>query len=218
MIWIVDDFYPNPDEIRKKALRLKFIRGISTKDKGTPRAFHPGHRAIPNKQWWWENRIYLRNRWKDIANISVHEFESVKSNCSFNLGFEDKPNRLNWLHSDDGFEPNAQTHMYACVIYLTPNPPPNTGTLLLEGKDGSIYDMDRTIGRGYDKIFKGNYYDCKVSEFYKVHTRVENRYNRLIMYDARLLHAPTDGGFGKTKETARLTQLGFWYGENRLQI
>ena len=78
--------------------------------------------------------------------------------------------------------------------------------------------MDRTIGRGYDKIFKGNYYDCKVSEFYKVHTRVENRYNRLIMYDARLLHAPTDGGFGKTKETARLTQLGFWYGENRLQI
>ena len=30
-----------------------------------------------------------------------------------------------------------------------------------------------------------------------------------------MLHAPQDAGFGNSKETARLTQLGFWHGERR---
>ena len=215
MIWVVDDFYPNPDEIRKKALRLDFWRGLSKKQKA--KIFHPGHRAIPNRQWWWENRIYLRNRWKDIANVQVHDFESMKSSCAFNLGFKEKQNRFNWLHSDAQFEPN--TCMYACVIYLTPNPPPNTGTLLLESASGSIYDETKQgKWKKEDTTFKGNFWDNPVSEEYKVHTRVENRYNRLVMYDARMLHAPEDAGFGDSKETARLTQIGFWYGEDRLQI
>jgi hypothetical protein len=51
-----------------------------------------------------------------------------------------------------------------------------------------------------------------------MHCKVENRYNRLVMYDARMLHAPENAGFGDTKETARLTQIGFWYGEDRVQI
>ena len=69
-----------------------------------------------------------------------------------------------------------------------------------------------------DTVFQGNFFDFPVSERYKVHTRVENRYNRLVMYDARMLHAPEDAGFGNTKETARLTQIGFWYGEDKLQV
>ena len=215
MIWVVDDFYPNPDEIRKKALRLDFYRGLSKK--AIKRIFHPGHRALPNRQWWWENRIYLRNRWKDIANVQVHDFESMISNCAFNLGYEEKKNRFNWLHSDADFEPN--TCMYACVIYLTPNPPPNSGTLLLESPSGSVFD-EKVNGKSKkkDTVFQGNFFDFPVSERYKVHTRVENRYNRLVMYDARMLHAPEEAGFGNTKETARLTQIGFWYGEDKLQV
>lgn len=224
MIWVVDDFYPNPDEVRKRALRLDFWRGLSkVKDpiKKKRQIFHPGHRAIPNRMWWWENRIYLRNRWKDIANVQVHDFESMKACCAFNLGYAEKQNRFNWLHSDDHFRPNDKVSMYACVIYLTPNPPPNTGTLLLENHEGGIWDLrdkKELKWKKPDTIFKGNFFDDEVSKRYKVHTRVENRYNRLVMYDARMLHAPEDAGFGDTKETARLTQLGFWYGEDRLQI
>ena len=34
MIWIVDDFYPNPDEIRNRALMLDYTRGKSTNKLG----------------------------------------------------------------------------------------------------------------------------------------------------------------------------------------
>ena len=145
----------------------------------------------------------------------------MKACCAFNLGYGEKQNRFNWLHSDDHFRPNTRSSMYACVIYLTPNPPPNSGTLLLENPEGGLFDTkDPKIGKWKkpDTVFQGNFFDFPVSKKYKVHTKVENRYNRLIMYDARMLHAPEDAGFGDTKETARLTQLGFWYGEDRLQI
>jgi len=227
MIWVVDDFYPNPDEIRDRALMLEYTRGRSKRpEKPLQHVLHPGHRAIPNRKFWWENRIYLRNRWKEIASVQVTDFESMKSSCAFNLGFNDDENKFNWIHSDGGWYTHQR--MYAVVIYLTPNPPANTGTLLFEGPDGSIYDTQqkRTEKKGkkdwkkYHPQYTGSYWEdpISVNPKWKLHCKVENRYNRLVMYDARMLHAPEDAGFGITKEAARLTQIGFWYGEDRIQI
>jgi len=213
MIWVVDDFYPNPDEIRKRALMLKYVRGRVKKEKGV-QLLHPGHRANQKRHFWWENRIYLRNRWKDIVGKQMLDMESMKCNGSFNLGFAEKQNTFSWIHSDEGKWEDGK-RMYACVIYLTPNPPPNTGTLLFE-HNGSVYDKLQSK----DKTFKHPHFygEYTPHKDWKVHCQVENRYNRLIMYDARMLHAPTNAGFGDTKETARLTQIGFWYGEDKVQI
>ena len=176
MIWIVDDFYPNPDEIRNRALMLDYTRGKSTNKARVSHILHPGHRNNPKREFWWENRIYLRG---------------------------------------------PGPRMYACVIYLTPNPPANTGTLLFEHK-GSIFDEQekKKDKKRYHPQFYGEYWKDPISTnpAWKMHCKVENRYNRLVMYDARMLHAPENAGFGDTKETARLTQIGFWYGEDRVQI
>jgi hypothetical protein len=219
MIWIVDDFYPNPDEIRKRALMLDYTRGKSTNKARVTHIMHPGHRNNPKREFWWENRIYLRNRWKDIAGVQVLDFESMKSSCAFNMGFAEKENTFNWVHSDSGWGPGPR--MYACVLYLTPNPPSNTGTLLFEHK-GSIFDEQekKKDKKRYHPQFYGDYWKDPISTnpAWKLHCKVENRYNRLVMYDARMLHAPENAGFGNTKETARLTQIGFWYGEDRVQI
>ena len=56
MIYIVDDFYPDPDEIRRKALELEYKDG---QRKG--KVNHPGARAYNP---WYDNMIYLRNRWE----------------------------------------------------------------------------------------------------------------------------------------------------------
>ena len=139
MLWVVDNFYPNPDEIRERALQLQFSSGQKPRKQGK-HVMHPGWRHNTNVDpAWHENRIYLRNKWENITGIICTDFEKQKSNCAFNIGFADRENRFNWVISDDTQQPD-DSRMYACVIYLTPNPPQNTGTLLFEHK-GSIYDL-----------------------------------------------------------------------------
>ena len=216
MLWVVDNFYPNPDEIREQALTLDYKSGRDpSKDNHVQ---YPGWRALTKGTYnWHKNRIYLRNRWSEITGKRVVNFEHQSGNCAFNVGFADKENRFNWIHSDDGQDNPEQFKMYACVIYLTPNPPPRTGTLLFE-VEGSIYDEQvktREKYKYYSKI-RGNYWEDPISREsnFKVHTVVGNRYNRCIIYEASMLHAPEDAGFGTTFEDARLTQIGFWYGED----
>ena len=226
MIYVIDDFYPNPDEVREKALELKYKSGISTLPNG--RVNHPGSRATTNHLtgWYHANRIYLRNRWQQIVNEKTTAFTRIGSNCAFNLGLEDKENRFSWIHSDDGMAPQARAKytMWACVIYLSPNPPPRTGTLLFENPNGSIYD-DQMLGHKdemkdkakYYPPIRENYWDNPVAfdKNWKVHLNVANRYNRMVMYNGHMLHAPEDAGYGTTKETGRLTQIGFWFSEQR---
>jgi hypothetical protein len=66
---------------------------------------------------------------------------------------------------------------YAGLVYLTPNPPSNSGT--------SFYDDARNF------LFS-----------------VENVFNRMIFYNARNMHGPTDL-FGNTKENSRMTLTFF---------
>lgn len=221
MIWVIDDFYPNPDEVREKALQLEYTSGISKDKKQLGRVFHPGHRKLTSNSpdpFWIKNNIYLRNRWSQIAQAKVLKWTSINSNCAFNLGYIDKVNRFSWIHSDDPLEDPTHYRMYACVVYLTPNPPPNTGTLMFASK-GNIRDVQMKGGQKskfYPPI-RGSYLDNPVSvdRDWTVHMSVANRYNRCIMYEADMLHAPEDAGFGETKQTARLTQIGFWHGEQR---
>ena len=68
MIYIVDDFYHNPDEIRKQALKLEYVEGI-TADK---RRGHTGERAKnPNNS----NMVYLRNKFQAITGKKIVEFK-----------------------------------------------------------------------------------------------------------------------------------------------
>ena len=137
MLWVIDDFYPNPDEIRAKALELKFRTGQGKQ------VMHPGSRALTNAKdqraniYWIKNRQYLKNRWRHICNAEPVEWEKMTSNCAFNLCTDDKAARFSWVHSDDA---GREYPMYACVVYLTPNPPPSTGTIMFSYK-GNIRDV-----------------------------------------------------------------------------
>ena len=115
MIWVIDDFYPNPDEIREKALKLDYVSGFG---KNPAKRFHPGSRAIPNKKFWWENRLFLRQRWASIANLKIIEFESMKANCAFNLGMQDRAERFNWIHSDDPRPSGKKEKILPCMRVL----------------------------------------------------------------------------------------------------
>jgi len=204
VVYIVDDFYPDPDKIRHKALKLEFIDGQRTGKSVN----HPGARAFNP---WYDNMIYLRNRWENITSKKVVRFRYGWSNGAFNLGYKRK-HYFNWVHGDHTKDVRGDFMYWAAVIYLNPNPPNGTGTVLLEHRKTKVirqYENDApTVGESFTEFI-----GSKAEDAWKPHVTIENRYNRCIIYDGTLFHAPRVTSFGHNKETGRLTQLGFWQSE-----
>jgi hypothetical protein len=92
---------------------------------------------------------------------------------------------------------------YAGVLYLTPNAPVGAGTSLYRSrKTGSMIGY----GAPYAETFPTGHLDPAPFECVDV---VGNVYNRLILFDSRMIHAATSY-FGNSKENGRLFQLFFF--------
>ena len=204
MIHIVDDFYPNPDVIRNIALECSFREGI-TKDKVRGST---GQRA---KNPSYANMVYLRNRLQSIVGKLIVDFKYNTSNGAFNLGWK-KEHYFNWIHGDHTKDRGAPETYWAAVIYLTPNPPSNSGTILVEETETKTikqYQKDSVVT---GPAFRENFFDSGLFHLdeWKPHITVENRYNRCLIYKGIYFHAPTVSSFGHNKETGRLTQVAFF--------
>ena len=202
MFYIVDDFYPDPDKIRKYALSCTFQNGtiIDRVTNKITKIMHPGART---KELDNENFIYLKNRMEQLLNRKIVRWYSKgKINCVFNLGIGDT--EPNWVHHDatperKELEKSQNYKLWAGVIYLTPNAPLDAGTSLYVFKDGTKH-----TGYNPEDIFKDREIN---SEMWSKHATAANIYNRLVLYRGDYYHAPDRAGFGHNKETGRLTQL-----------
>ena len=81
MIHIVDNFYPNPDEVRENALRMYFYPGR----RGRKMAF-PGDRTIATFSN--ENRNFIKNRFETTIGKKITYFPNKNSNGAFTLGLK----------------------------------------------------------------------------------------------------------------------------------
>lgn len=166
-IIVKDNFFADPDEIRRWALGLEFLdvkafnerRGVSESWPGARTAFL--HELRPSFVQDLVNHI--------LTNILPLPPCDFRANTSFQLtraGDGDS-----WVHTDD------QSFLIAGIIYLTPNPPPASGTRFYrinEAGEPQVCDM------------------------------VGNRYNRLLLFDTQTPHK-SDRYFGETLENGRLT-------------
>lgn len=102
---------------------------------------------------------------------------------------------------------------YACVIYLSPNPPPNSGTSFCR-----LRYPNGAIGGNIVEAPNNNLVDAlkvralPIQAWYE-DMRVENVFNRMILYKANLVHCAT-GYFGKELRDKRLTTVFFWMAED----
>ena len=139
MIVIQDDFYPNPEEIREKALEEFFYPGRKGK-----KIMFPGQRTISSFSN--ENFVYLKNRLQHILNRKAVWFPKKNSNTAFTLGLETK-NYTNWVHHDfsnyiEKVTDEIDGEAWASVIYLTPNAPVTHGTGLF--RDTKTQSVEKT--------------------------------------------------------------------------
>ena len=183
-LFVVDNFYENPDQIRDFALTqvnykedLRWYKGLrSDKNYATTEIKTAFERIIGEEIVNWED--YARNGVNGCFQIMMSKDQQV-------------------YHFDE--------QKWAAMIYLTPNAPFESGTRLHQSKINNSYHSHENLDI-IDDSFNGDFYDST-----KWHTvdAAGNRYNRLVIMDSRHVHS-AGSYFGNTLENGRLTHLFFF--------
>lgn len=161
-IFIVDNFYENPDEIREFALNqveykedLRFYKG----KRSTKQYLFPG----------------LKEKFEQIMGEKIRIWEEHNMNGVFQITTaEDKQ----VYHFDE--------QEWAGMIYLTPNAPIQSGTRLHRSKINGAVDSRHP---DVNSAFNGDFFD---STRFDIVANAANIYNRLVIMDARCIHSAGD--------------------------
>ena len=95
MIHIIDDFYPNPDEVREQALEMFYYPGVRG-----DRVFFPGDRTLSTYSH--DNRIIIKNRFESTIGKRIIYFPTKNSNTAFTIGlYKGVKEFLNWCKNEN---------------------------------------------------------------------------------------------------------------------
>jgi len=197
---VVDDFLRDPDEVRTLALAQEY---------GSDIRFYKGLRSSERFLW-----PHLREEFGRLLGRPVTEWLGHGANGIFQQTSNDDP--LVWHHDTQG---------YAAAVYLTPDAPPGTGTSFWRDR---TYGCRRRPTHPFETARLGNPETVKAAEAvvydaynlehgdnWELVESVAGLYNRLVMWDASLIHSATsysdfsEGGAAST----RLVQLFFFDAE-----
>jgi hypothetical protein len=178
---VVDDFLADPDAIRALALRQKFEPDVR---------YFKGKRSEQQFMHEFDHTVLGKLLHREIVDWPHHGMNGRFQIC---------------LPGEDPlvFHADGQTH--AATIYLTPNAPPGTGLSLYRSRVTGLRrpSRDQAIN---SMMFDGNLLDpTKWEEV----DRIGNVYNRLVVWDATLIHAAS-GYFGNNLSNGRLFWMFFF--------
>ena len=183
-IIVVDNFYNNPEAVRDYAMSREYVE----------RGYHGavGHRTLAPKHF----------------NGVKEKFESIlgkKMAKGNELGGWDYSTNGVFQHcmAEDPFVIHADDQKWAAMVYLSPDAPVECGTTLYRHKETGQDRVENPIDW---EILKGNFYDPTPFEVVDV---VGNKYNRMVLFDAKHIHAASQY-FGDSIENDRLFQLFFF--------
>jgi FkbM family methyltransferase len=182
--WIVDNFYDNPDEIRKFALEQEFG------DESVITGF-VGRRTF--NQFLFPG---LKEAFESIMGKKITKWEEHGMNGRF---------QICW--SGERLVYHCDSQKWGGMLYLSPNAPYQCGTTLYADKKNrarTYYDS------GWDDYWANTPGDCHLdgTPFEPVDV-LGNVYNRLVIFDASCIHSASEY-FGTNKENARLWQMFFF--------
>jgi hypothetical protein len=134
----------------------------------------------------------LKERFESILNHKIKNWNNYPVNGCFQTCI-----------AGDQLVYHVDIQEYAGLIFLTPDAPPNSGTSFYRSK----YTKRNKVGLNGDEIvFKNGFLDS--TEFELV-DQVGNVYNRLVLFDAQMIHAASNY-FGNKLENGRLFQMFFF--------
>ena len=182
--WIVDNFYDNPDEIRKFALEQEFDEG------GFGKGFI-GRRT--KQQFLFPN---LKEKFEEIMGRKISAWQEHGMNGRFQIAWSGEP-----------LVYHCDTQKWGGMLYLTPNAPFQCGTTLYahrQTRARTYYE------EGWDVAWKDIPGECHLDGTpWEPVDVLGNVYNRLVIFDASAIHSASQY-FGTVMENARLWQMFFF--------
>ena len=179
---VIDDFLDDPDEIRN--LLIEGMKKVSFNIEGA----YPGKRTPPVDNPGYKNMIV-----KKLHEVLPFKIEMKTWSFSFQLS----------LSSDTVATLHVDPTKWAGVLYLTPNAPLESGTLLFKEDVELVKKL-----RDYDGPLPA---EGEVKA--EVMSVLGNVYNRLVLFRGREIpHRSNLVGFGDCLENGRLTQV-FYFDE-----
>ena len=187
---VVDNFYAAPDQVRDFAMNnLEYA----------PSGYHKGERSTS----------------KYILDGTKERLENILGKTITNWNHGGYANGVfQFCTADQPIVYHVDQQMYAGMVYLTPDAPPQTGTSMYRSKVtgiSSFSGQDSRMGQEYLDTFKGsnnemNFYDG--TQFEKIDD-VGNVYNRLVIFNSSQIHAATEY-FGDAIDNARFFHMFFF--------
>lgn len=184
----VENFFAEPGAVRGAALGCEFWRSEDHPEGGNWPGLRSNYVSVVSGELF---DMFCTNLYRAMGWQSEREvyFETFYQLCV------DKDNP-SWVHQDV----MAQKWTHVGVVYLTPDPPPNSGTLIYKPKDNkSIEDLK--------KGFNGEDVPGDLEFYEEVHEAI-NVYNKCVVYRPEALHR-ADKYFGDGMSNGRLTQVFF---------
>ena len=195
--FIINDFLDDPDAVRHWVLDST-KKGYLSFDKKGP---YPGVRSamVGNEDY----HHMIEEKLKKILPFKFKMDSKISSSYAYQLCLEES---YSSVHVD--------ATKWGGVLYLTPNPPSDSGTFLY--KD-SIADELKELN---SKMYNPNYTEEEKNRFMseakssmdgstEVTTIVRNVYNRMIIFRGGEVPHCMNHGFGDCLENGRLTQVFF---------
>ena len=188
-IIVVDNFYADPDFVREWV-----INEINFSSSN----YHKGERATERFS------IYgMKEKLEKIIGKPIYNWNHDNyANGIFQFCTADQP-----------IVYHVDNQTYAGIVFLTPEAPASTGTAFYRSKVTGDYrfDDEKRKTTNYIRAFQGksaemNFYDG--TNFEKI-DEVGNVYNRLVLFDAKNIHAATQY-FGDAIDNARLFHMFFF--------
>lgn len=185
-IFIVDNFYKDPDAVRKFALQQEFFDDPGYIGRRTRKQFFlPG----------------TKEAFEDIMGEKITAWEEYGMNGRF---------QHNW--SGEKLVYHCDVQKWAAMVYLSPDAPPECGTTMWRHRKTKVHhntQIDWESGQG-NEIFPGRTYLDK-TPFEPVDV-CGNIYNRLVIFDGGCIHSASEY-FGDSLENCRLWHMFFFDAE-----
>jgi len=184
-LWVVDNFYKDPEAIRNFALAQEYHQG------GLGRGYI-GRRTY--QQFLFPG---LKEEFEKIMGRKITKWEEHGMNGRFQYSMEGEP-----------LVYHCDSQKWAGMIYLTPNAPYETGTAVYAVKGTDIFHNSHPE---IMQAFKNNQYGAQNLDktYFEPVDEIGNVYNRLVIFNAGYLHAAM-GYFGYSPETSRLWHMFFF--------
>ncbi|KJY31720.1 DUF6445 family protein [Streptomyces sp. NRRL S-495] len=199
--WVFDDVLPDPDAVRRRCLdRNDWTEGYPYR----PEAW-PGLRTMPGLEPEELARVEaLVRKATGASRLWVQSTPgggTLNHNCIQLVGTAESESRP---HTD-----SRALCRFAAVLYLSPGAPKDAGTGFYRQQFPGGRLGGNLVTAPHNNLVEALGTRHVPADAFTEDVRVPNRYNRLLVYHANLIHSATSY-HGLTLEERRMTAVFFW--------